>query len=139
MVPVDKLMAEKKSAKVVLVNPPPPTGAFVHYQNPLIGLAYMAAVLEKNGHRVTVVDCPPLNINYDRLRNEIIRLIPVLRMAYLIERDFSEFYHQAATKADGDAKIILDMLARWEAGHERLFKRMHDEAFELYAGMPWGG
>ena len=65
--------------------------------------------------------------------------LPVLRMAYLIERDFSEFYHQAATKADGDAKIILDMLARWEAGHERLFKRMHDEAFELYAGMPWGG
>lgn len=65
--------------------------------------------------------------------------LPVLRMAYLIERDFSEFYHQAATKAEGDAKIILDMLARWEAGHERLFKRMHDEAFELYAGMPWGG
>ena len=65
--------------------------------------------------------------------------LPVLRMAYLIERDFSEFYHQAASKAEGDAKIILDMLARWEAGHERLFKRMHDEAFELYAGMPWGG
>jgi anaerobic magnesium-protoporphyrin IX monomethyl ester cyclase len=76
MVSVDRLMAEKKSAKVVLVNPPPPTGAFVHYQNPLIGLAYMAAVLEKNGHRVAIVDCPPLNINYDRLRNEIIRLKP---------------------------------------------------------------
>ena len=54
MVSVDKLMAEKKSAKVVLVNPPPPTEAFVHYQNPLIGLAYMAAVLENNGHRVTL-------------------------------------------------------------------------------------
>jgi len=65
--------------------------------------------------------------------------LPVLRMAYLIERDFSEFYHQAATKAEGDAKVLLDMLARWEAGHERLFKRMHDEAFELYAEMPWGG
>ena len=65
--------------------------------------------------------------------------LPVLRMAYLIERDFSEFYHQAASKAEGDAKIILDMLARWEAGHERLFKRMHDEAFERYAEMPWGG
>ncbi len=65
--------------------------------------------------------------------------LPVLRMAYLIERDFSEFYHQAASKAEGDAKITLEMLARWEAGHERLFKRMHDEAFELYAGMPWGG
>ena len=65
--------------------------------------------------------------------------LPVLRMAYLIERDFSEFYHHAAAKAEGDAKIILDMLARWEAGHERLFKKMHDEAFERYADMPWGG
>ena len=65
--------------------------------------------------------------------------LPVLRMAYLIERDFSEFYQQAASKAEGDAKIILNMLARWEAGHERLFKKMHDEAFEKYAEMPWGG
>lgn len=65
--------------------------------------------------------------------------LPVLRMAYLIERDFSEFYHQAAIKAEGDAKTILEMLARWEAGHERLFKKLHDEAFEKYAEMPWGG
>ena len=65
--------------------------------------------------------------------------LPVLRMAYLIERDFSEFYHLAASKAEGDAKLVLDMLARWEAGHERLFKKMHDEAFEKYAEMPWGG
>ena len=65
--------------------------------------------------------------------------LPVLRMAYLIERDFAEFYAMAASKADGDAKIVLDMLARWESGHERLFKRMHDHAFETYAEMPWGG
>lgn len=65
--------------------------------------------------------------------------LPVLRMAYLIERDFSEFYQQAASKAEDDAKIILEFLARWEAGHERLFKSMHDEAFEKYAEMPWGG
>lgn len=65
--------------------------------------------------------------------------LPVLRMAYLIERDFAEFYSQAAVKAEGDAKIVLEMLARWEAGHERLFKSMHDKAFEAYSGMPWGG
>jgi len=65
--------------------------------------------------------------------------LPVLRMAYLIERDFAEFYAQAASKAEGDAKVNLDMLARWEAGHERLFKSMHDKAFEKYSGMPWGG
>lgn len=65
--------------------------------------------------------------------------LPVLRMAYLIERDFSEFYAQAASGAEGDARVVLEMLARWEAGHERLFRKMHDEAFEKYAGMPWGG
>ena len=65
--------------------------------------------------------------------------LPVLRMAYLIERDFSEFYAQAASKTEGQARRVLQMLADWEAGHERLFKRMHDDSFEKYAGMPWGG
>jgi rubrerythrin len=65
--------------------------------------------------------------------------LPVLRMAYLIERDFAEFYAMAAAKTDGDAHKVLNMLAHWESGHERLFKHMHDKAFELYAGMPWGG
>jgi rubrerythrin len=65
--------------------------------------------------------------------------LPVLRMAYLIERDFSEFYAQAAAQAEGEAQKLLRMLADWETSHERLFKRMHDESFERYAGMPWGG
>jgi len=65
--------------------------------------------------------------------------LPVLRMAYLIERDFSEFYEMAASKADGEARAVLEMLARWERVHEALFKRLHDRAFEEYARMPWGG
>lgn len=31
------------------------------------------------------------------------------------------------------------MLASWEAGHERLFKRLYDNLSEKYAEMPWGG
>ena len=65
--------------------------------------------------------------------------LPVLRMAYLIERDFSEFYHQAASKTEGDVKKALEFRAHWEEGHERLFKTLHDKAFERYAQMPWGG
>lgn len=65
--------------------------------------------------------------------------LPVLRMAYLIERDFAEFYATTAQKAEGEARQVLEMLARWESGHERLFKRMHDQLFEKYADMPWGG
>ena len=66
--------------------------------------------------------------------------LSVLRMAYLIERDFAEFYEMASGRAkDKTARESLEMLARWERGHERLFKAMHDRAFEEYAGMPWGG
>lgn len=65
--------------------------------------------------------------------------LPVLRMAYLIERDFAEFYEMAADKADGESKQVLSMLAGWERRHEALFKQFHDEAFAQYAQMPWGG
>ena len=65
--------------------------------------------------------------------------LSVLRMAYLIERDFVEFYESAAQQAEGEAKEALEMLARWERGHERFFKELHDTAFEAYAQMPWGG
>ncbi len=65
--------------------------------------------------------------------------LPVLRMAYLIERDFAEFYARSAERAEGPAREVLSMLAAWERGHEELFRRYHDQAFERYAGMPWGG
>jgi rubrerythrin len=65
--------------------------------------------------------------------------LPVLRIAYLIERDFAEFYELAAEKVDVQDKKVLSMLAHWERGHERLFKQFHDKAFEIYAQMPWGG
>jgi rubrerythrin len=65
--------------------------------------------------------------------------LTVLRVAYLIERDFKEFYENAASKADGQSREALSMLARWEFGHEQLFKDLHDTLFEEYAQMPWGG
>jgi rubrerythrin len=65
--------------------------------------------------------------------------VTILRMAYLIERDFAEFYEMAAGRADGAAQQALATLARWERSHERLFKELHDRVFEEYAQMPWGG
>jgi rubrerythrin len=65
--------------------------------------------------------------------------LPVLRMAYLIERDFVEFYEMAAGRTTGKSREVLQMLAAWERGHEKLFKTLHDRAFEEYAHMPWGG
>lgn len=65
--------------------------------------------------------------------------LPVLRMAYLIERDFAEFYEKAAAQAEEGARQVLQILAHWERVHERFFKQLHDQAFERYAQMPWGG
>lgn len=65
--------------------------------------------------------------------------VTVLRMAYLIERDIAEFYEMAASQAEDESKQALLNLARWERGHEQLFKMLHDRVFQEYAKMPWGG
>jgi rubrerythrin len=65
--------------------------------------------------------------------------VAILRTAYLIERDFAEFYELAAERAEGEDRTALNALARWERGHERLFKDLHDRVFQEYAEMPWGG
>lgn len=65
--------------------------------------------------------------------------VAVLRTAYLIEKDLSEFYENAAGKADGKAKSALSLLAKWERGHESFFKELHDKIFQEYTQMPWGG
>jgi rubrerythrin len=65
--------------------------------------------------------------------------LPVLRTAYLIEKDFAEYYEKSATEATGESKKVLEMLAKWERGHEALFKQLFDKAQEIYEKMPWGG
>jgi rubrerythrin len=65
--------------------------------------------------------------------------LPVLRMAFLIEGDFAEFYESSARMAEGEARQVLSMLAEWEHTHERLFKQFYERAFEEYSKMPWGG
>ena len=65
--------------------------------------------------------------------------LPVLRMAYLIERDFADFYENSSMQTTGEAKKVLEMLAKWERGHEVLFKNLHNKAYEVYMQMPWGG
>ena len=65
--------------------------------------------------------------------------VAVLRTAYLIESDLSEFYENAATKSSGTAQKAFQQLARWERAHEAFFKELHDKVFEEYTQMPWGG
>jgi rubrerythrin len=65
--------------------------------------------------------------------------LPILRMAYLIERDLAEFYDTMADLAEGEAQEALKTLAGWERGHEKLFKNLHDKILQEYLEMPWGG
>ena len=65
--------------------------------------------------------------------------VAVLRTAYLIEHDLSEFYEMAAAKSTGKAHQAFTKLAHWERGHEAFFKELHDKVFQEYTEMPWGG
>lgn len=65
--------------------------------------------------------------------------LPVLRMAFLIERDLAEFYAAQASHVTGPAREAFLRLAGWELEHEKLFKAIHDRVFAEYADMPWGG
>lgn len=50
--------------------------------------------------------------------------LAVLRMAYLIEKDFMEFYTRSAERVeDNDLKKILLLLRDWEAGHKEIIER----------------
>ena len=65
-----------KTTKIALVNPPTLKGVFSHQLYLPMGLAYLAAILEENGHEVTVLDCPALEINHEELRTEIASFEP---------------------------------------------------------------
>lgn len=66
--------------------------------------------------------------------------LTILRMAYLIEKDYAEFYRKAAERADdGRAKKIFEILAQWEDSHEKLFKEEYGRRMQEYMNLPWGG
>lgn len=66
--------------------------------------------------------------------------ITILRMAYLIERDYKEFYTNAAESSDDEnIKAIFNKLASWEEGHEAIFKQEYDRRMKEYMTLPWGG
>jgi anaerobic magnesium-protoporphyrin IX monomethyl ester cyclase len=56
---------------VTLVNPPYPKGAHQHPPFTPLGLGYLAAVLEKNGYEVDVIDCQALNISFEEVKSEL--------------------------------------------------------------------
>jgi rubrerythrin len=65
--------------------------------------------------------------------------VTVFNIAWLIEKDLSEFYAAMAENSMGKASEALRMLSNWEKEHERFFREYRDKLSETYAKMPWGG
>jgi radical SAM superfamily enzyme YgiQ (UPF0313 family) len=61
---------------VTLVNPAAPVGAAMHMPFALLGLGYLAAVLEKNHYQVDVIDCQAQKLSFEDFRNEICKRQP---------------------------------------------------------------
>ncbi len=57
--------------KITLINPPYPPNAHSHPPFIPLGLAYLGAVAEKEGHQVTVIDCQGEKLTYDTFRQKI--------------------------------------------------------------------
>lgn len=74
------------------------------------------------------------------LEQSMIPDMNVLRMAYLIEQDFRDYYKNMATKVEDDTlKEILNHFSTWEDGHAKLFKKEYDALMDQYMNMSWGG
>lgn len=66
--------------------------------------------------------------------------ITILRMAYLIEKDFAEFYEEMGDYVeDENLKALFAQLSNWEKGHEKLFKGEYQRLMKEYMTLPWGG
>src|SRR4030042_6793081 len=61
---------------ITLVNPAAPAVAAMHWPFALLGLGYLAAVLEKNQYKVDVIDCQMLNLSLEDYKNEIAKRQP---------------------------------------------------------------
>ena len=65
--------------------------------------------------------------------------VTVFNTAWLIEKDLSEFYERMAEKTEGEARMALLMLARWEKSHEKFFKEYREQLSDTYSKLAWGG
>jgi len=57
--------------QVTFVNPPYPTGSHRHPPFIPLGIGYLAAILEKNGYDVNVIDCQALKLTLNEVENEL--------------------------------------------------------------------
>jgi anaerobic magnesium-protoporphyrin IX monomethyl ester cyclase len=113
-----KVTKMRKSVKISLVNPPLLKGVYRHQPYLPLGLAYLAAVLEKNGHTVNVIDCPTLEMNLEKLKAElastepdiigITSMTPTIQSALLSAHVAKETCPEATTVLGGPHATFMD-------------------------------
>ena len=86
---------------VTLVNPVAPVGAAMHMPFALLGLGYLAAVLEKNQYQVDVIDCQVLKFSLEDFKTEIGK-----RQPNIVGVTSSTLTYQAALKILKAAKEV---------------------------------
>ena len=92
-----------------MVNPPIPKAVFHHQRYVPIGLAYLAAVIEKNGYELAVIDCPATGMDHYKLKRKLVafkpNLIGVTSMTPTIKSAFQSA--RSAREACPDATIVI--------------------------------
>ncbi|MEM2098283.1 MAG: radical SAM protein [Candidatus Bathyarchaeia archaeon] len=95
--------------KIALVNPPILKGVYHHQLFLPLGLAYIAAVLKQEKHEVTIIDCPALEIDHEKLAARLASLKPdivgITSMTPTIQSTLLSA--QAAKKACADTTVVL--------------------------------
>ncbi|MCW4035238.1 MAG: B12-binding domain-containing radical SAM protein [Candidatus Bathyarchaeota archaeon] len=66
------------NVKITLVNPPYPRVGHQHPPAIPLGIGYMAAVLEKNGYSVNIIDCQALHLSHEDFEKEIAKQEPTV-------------------------------------------------------------
>ncbi len=106
---------------------------------------YISSLIEKNnkGEKITKDDILSDQEDFFTSRKEtelpagrhaeLASDISILRMAFLIEHDFMEFYKKAAEKTDNEGeKYVLNHLSQWEKGHRDMIQELYDDRMKKY-------
>jgi anaerobic magnesium-protoporphyrin IX monomethyl ester cyclase len=101
-------MKKTNKTKVALVNPPLLCDPG-HPLFPPLSLAYMAAVLDQDGHEVKIIDCPICKIDHEKLKAELASFEPNLIGISCMTPTISSVLQSArvAKEACPNSKVVL--------------------------------
>ena len=110
---------------ITLVNPAAPAGAVMHWPFALLGLGYLAAVLEKSNYQVDVIDCQVQQMSLDEFKAEIAK-----RKPDIVGATSSTLTYKSGMKLIQAAREVLPNVVTFAGGPHVTF--WDDHALEDY-------